>query len=196
MSSPDITFIIGTDHRPVHLMGLLSSLIVQTNENWEAIIASEAKSVEDISAIQNLIEMVDDDRITYYSSPRHHGDWHQTVKKRRANTANGIMLCFPNDDVYYAPTFVEMVMYSVRAYGWDLVYCDWLNPEFGYTVHGAAPAVGHIDVGGFAVSERVWHQTKEFWQCGSQTADGEYIEAVVRAGFRHGKTPGVLYVKN
>jgi hypothetical protein len=178
-------------------MGLLSSLVVQTNENWEAIIMSEAMDADNYDAITNVVEVLDDDRLRLVMCARHHKDWHQTVKKMGANDhAKGEMLCFPNDDVYYVPTFVQRVMESVRAYGHDLVYCDWLNPEFGYSVHAAAPAVGHIDVGGFAVSARAWNTTKDAWQCGSQTADGEYVEAVVRANFRHAKIPGVCYVKN
>jgi hypothetical protein len=196
MSKPDITFIIGTDHRPVHLAGLLSSLLVQTNENWEAIIAAEPTGAYEKQAIENVVDMMDDERITLVHLKKHQRDWHQTVKRDAADQADGLMLCFPNDDVYYMPTFAQRVMESVRAYSLDLVYCDWLNPEFGYTVHSAAPTVGHIDVGGFAVSARAWQRTREFWRCGSQTADGEYVEAVVRAGFRHGKMPGVLYVKN
>jgi glycosyltransferase involved in cell wall biosynthesis len=206
-SRPKISFVIGTRNRPHLLAGLLSSLQAQTDPNWDALVMVEGgieeyadanEAAENAKVVSpSLIEPDQRIKIAPAAMPWRK-DWHQTIKKIGATAVGGEFIAFPNDDVYYVPTFVAVMHETAVRYGHDLVYCDWLNPEIGYMVHGGAPVVGHIDVGGFIVSRRAWHThglKGELWQCGRQTADGEFVQALAER-VKHGKAPGVLYVKN
>ena len=207
-----ITFVIGTKNRPHLLAGVLSSLQAQTDPNWDALVMVESEAtnryngdeyeraiaVVHRACLQRPDEAIDT-RINIVPGPMPwRKDWHQTIKRIGATAAAGEFIAFPNDDVYYVPTFVAAMTTAAHNHGLDLVYCDWLNPEMGYLPHCGMPQVGHIDVGGFIVSRRAWHRygLKEgLWQCGRQTADGEFVQALANV-VAHGKAPGVLYIKN
>jgi hypothetical protein len=198
VSETRVTFVIGTRNRPTHLAGLLMALHVQKDQRWDAIIVVESDDLDELSGSRvpaaGLSATAPQGQVGYtmYQPSKH--DWHQSVKNEVAAKAKGEFLCFPNDDSYYVPTFVGTMLQAADFHGWDLVYCDFLYDLFGYVPHAVAPAVGHIDVGGFLVKKRTWQRHP--WTQRGQTGDGEWIAQLVAAGVPHGKAPGVLYVRS
>lgn len=177
-----ISFICSAYNRPQHLKVLAHSLIVQTNPDWELLVMDESEErINDISKL--------DPRITHYPC-NNFNDFGYSVKENGIKLAYGDYLCFPADDVYYAPTFVE-VMSKKASKGFELVYCNWIHDRANYSPVQVLPAVGYIDVGGFIIKK---HLMTGFPDKGHE-GDGKLIEELVKT-CKHSPVEQYLYVKN
>jgi|HubBroStandDraft_1064217.scaffolds.fasta_scaffold55935_1 hypothetical protein len=107
--------------------------------------------------------------------------------------------CFPSDDSYYVPTFLETMRTTAERNSLDLVYCDCLYDQrfWGdrYEVLRTTPRLCGIDKTSFLV-KREWMIDWPGKGPGPTASDGLLIEELVRRGIRHGKAPGVMVVHN
>jgi glycosyltransferase involved in cell wall biosynthesis len=184
-----VSLICAAFNRPQVLPVLLHCLRVQTHQDWECLVMDESPERVNL----DVVATINDDRIQHVPCDRFN-DWGQSVKRIGAEMSQGAVLGFPNDDAYYTPTYLERMAGTLKRDKLGLVYCDWLFDIMGYVPWCAQPVVGHIDVGGFLVTREAMKHVP--WTGAHQTADGEWVQAMVAAGIRHGKAPGVLYVKN
>lgn len=191
MKNPLVSVVIGTFDRYIALHGLLAALFQQTHQNWEAIVCDES-----VTPPGSRLFPFADARIHWFPCGPKVGDWHRTAKLRGAQErAKGDYLMFPQDDVYYVPAALEMMVAAAQENDWALTYCHWLNPQEGYIPWQARPVVGHIDIGGFMVRRDLFNMVP--WASGEQTGDGQWVEDMVAIPeVRHGEVPRVLYVKN
>lgn len=136
--------------------------------------------INDVSSI--------DKRIKYFPCDRFN-DWGYSVKELGITLANGEYLCFPADDAYYTPNFVDKMSKQMTDY--DLVYCDWIHDRADYLMVSVCPKVGYIDVGGFVVKKSL----VSHFGAKNQESDGQLIEELVTK-CRHKKLSNVMYVKN
>lgn len=193
-SEPVVSLMISTFERPTQLTLLLAALQVQTMPHWEALVLDE--NPRKLAA--PVVEYFRDPRIRYVTCP-HGNDWGQTSKFRAAQTkARGQWFMFPNDDAYYVPTALHTFTHTAIGWNLELVYANWLYDQMGYQAWSVKPQTGHIDVGGFMVKRDLFARAvaEGWWKTGVQTGDGEFIEKLVSSGAKHGRAPGVLYVKN
>lgn len=176
--------------RPERLPLLVWSLAAQTHQDWRLLV---------------LDQSVDGDVDRYVCAPAHLearitvervgrvGDWGQTAKEAAASRVAGDVLLFPADDAYYVPTALASFVTALE--NGDLALCGWLYDLFGYAPMPPVPAVGHVDVGGFAVRRDTF--LAHGWPVKGQTGDGELVLGLLRDGRARLVTcPGVLYVKN
>ena len=200
MADPRVAVVCLSD-RPMALPLLLQALALQTMPDFECWVLDQSERPDFFEdgepsdpRIWAAVGRMQDRRFRYKPVQRI-GDWGQTVKAWAAGSlARSEWICFPNDDAYYVPGFFERMLDAADRQGLDLVYCDWIFDKFGYVHYEGKPVVGHIDVGGFLVKRSVLEAVG--WQDKSSVGDGKLIEAIVEAGYRHGKASGVLYVKN
>jgi glycosyltransferase involved in cell wall biosynthesis len=183
------SFIVSAFDRPRHLACLLRSLRLQTEQSFEVIVTDNARDV--VIAAENAAQVyeLNDDRFQYERSAL--PDCYASANYG-ARLAKGDYLCFPSDDNYYVPRFLEEML----APALDLVYCDCIYD--GYGVHYApmevAPVAGHIDKGGFLVRHEKFPQFPPGPP--GHGADGQLVEQLVREGVSHVKVPGYLWVHN
>jgi glycosyltransferase involved in cell wall biosynthesis len=193
---PAVTFVVISD-RPKALPVLLHSLINQTREDWECIVLDQSES-DKVAVAMSDNSLLVDSRVWHVRVERR-GDWGYAERDRiaRRDTSSPV-LCFPCDDAYYAPPFVE-AMLAPFAQGCALTYCDWIFDKFGYVSYTGAPQVGWVDVGGFMVSREAYLDVGGFpaHDGDLSTAEGQLVERVVATKrFRHRRVPHHLYVKN
>jgi hypothetical protein len=192
--------------RPQHLALFLRCLALQTLTDWHCLVLDQG----DDPAVgwmcrNNFIpdepypnryfsySASTDRRVTHYIVPRH-GDWGQVEKFAAAQRVDADWLCFPNDDAYYCPAFLERMVTTGEERGADLVYCDWVYDKAGYAGYQGRPITGQIDVGGFLVRREAL--LKHGWPDRGPEGDGHLIESLVKSGVPHAHVPGFLYVKN
>lgn len=194
--TPDLSFICVAD-RPDALRQLIACLRLQSDPRWELIVLDQTSRGACVLPIVEA-EKLGETRLVYEPVPRV-GDIGQSMKLAYSRYARGEFLCFPHDDAYYMPPFVDRMLMTARDGQLDLVYCDWIfdraNNTVPYHYWPGSPVFGRIDIGGFIVRKTVivggaWHDSIEGW-------DGRMVERIC-ATHPHGCVPDnrVLYVKN
>jgi glycosyltransferase involved in cell wall biosynthesis len=181
------SFIVSAFDRPDALACLLYSLKIQTEPDFEVIVTDNSDG-NMRRVTESLVEQ--DSRFRYALTAKEncYESANETV-----SMARGDYLCFPSDDNYYVPRFLELMLRGDA----DLTYCDMVyDPRGGdsYRVVDARPNQGFIDKGGFLV--RRGRFIRFPWQRSLGFADGMMIEDLVTSGVTHIKVRGVLWVHN
>lgn len=187
--------IICVADRPERLPLLVWSVIAQTHQDWELFVLDQSESDPYEPGVRRYISVLPDrvsSKVRVIRVSRV-GDWGQTVKEQAAKRyATGDVLMFPADDAYYTPTALSEMVKTIEQ-GADLALCGWLYDLMGYLPMPPTPAVGHVDVGGFAVKRSIF--LDHGWPSKSQTGDGELVVSLA-SKHRTGLIPGVHYVKS
>ncbi len=188
-----LTFIVSTFNRPETLAHMLHCLNLQTMKDFEIIVTDN--SDDQIQARRNkaIVEQFDS-RFRYLKTDKNEP---YSSAEDGVFTSCGEFLCFPSDDNYYVPQFAEIMLHHLDKHRLDFVYCDCIyDPRmFGkYAVLNVLPKTNHIDKGGFIVKRSIFKPfpAKARVSC----SDGYFIEELVKAGHKHGKAPGVLWIHN
>ncbi len=195
-----ISFIVSTCNRPYQLAGCLSSLYAQDGNN-EAIVCdnSDAEFWEPNREITRMFE-------GYYVRTSELGYGNTCYHSPEYTNPDGAWLCFPSDDSYYVPGFSRIMLAAAKKNGWEFVYCDMLyDPRLArcttgeedlYSVKKVCPSLGGIDKTCFLITRRAFDAVGGWPQQESDWRDGALAQAVVQAGIKHGKAPGVMVVHN
>lgn len=185
-----LSFIVSTFNRPHVLRCLLSSLALQTENDFEVIVTDNSDSPE---AIFETRLITSENRFRYIKTNRR--ECYSSAEDGAA-VAKGDFLCFPSDDNYYLPQFAELMLRHAINGGYDLVYCDCVygRPNTIPKYFQAHPRLNHIDKGGFIINRKMFTEfpEKDVVSC----SDGRLIENLVRSGIKHSKADGVLWVHN
>lgn len=182
------SFIVSAYDRPDALACCLYSLKIQTERDFEVIVADNSGDFANTA----VVIQVNDRRFTHYRAGSR--DCYES-SNGAALLAQGEYLCFPSDDGYYAPRFLELMLQ--HGDGADLIYCNC-----AYDGHGSecaffdvTPTVGGIDKGGFLLRRQLFTEfAGPVGLC--RAADGQLVEQVVRAGATHQKVPIVGWAHN
>lgn len=187
MGAVRCSFIVSSFERPAHLACLLRSLQIQSERDFEVLVTDNSPT----EANRQIVEQLEDARFKYHSTRL--ADCYCSAN-HGANLAQGEYLCFPSDDGYYVPRFLQTML---EAGGTDLIYSDCIYD--GHGIHYAsmivAPVAGWIDKGGFLVKREKF--TGFAGPAGiSRAADAWLIEALIKTGATHTKVPGYLWIHN
>lgn len=194
VESPKITFIVSAwgRRRPLCLRTMLSSLIVQTEPRWEAIVID----MEHVDAHESYCRM--DSRISYS-----HGE-HKTIyhaSEYAATLASGDWLAFPSDDGYYCPYFATKMIEKGEVDNLDLVLCDLMyggalpGEKQRYWKLDTHPQKCSIDKTSFVVrrSKMIPFSAKDY---DVQQSDGIFAEELIASGAKWGKVAEILACHN
>jgi glycosyltransferase involved in cell wall biosynthesis len=198
---PRITFLVSVFDRPLNLLGLLGSLIVQTDQKWEAVVLNNGMGVR-ASMICDEISEYARNQIEYYHTANNKTGWDCYWSSDLAiekGWANGDYLAFASDDGYYVPEFVQVMCDAADENQWDFAYCDLLYDARAAgkrSIMTAYPQCCSIDKTNFIVRRDKWigFATKNTGPFKPTQADGEAVEEMVRRGYRHGRVDQVLAV--
>jgi glycosyltransferase involved in cell wall biosynthesis len=171
----------------MHLAGLLRSLQIQSEPDFEVLVTDNGARESNRIAVEQL----EDSRFIYHATGR--PDCYYSANYG-ASMAIGEYLCFPSDDNYYVPRFLQTMLAAAPK---DLIYCDCIYDGYGihYASMDVAPIAGRIDKGGFLIRR---DKFKGFdGPAGvNRAADAWLIEGLIRTGVTHIKAPGYLWVHN
>lgn len=193
---PDLSFLCVAD-RPDALRQLICCLRLQTCAAWELLVLDQTPEASCLPPVKEA-KALGEDRVFWEAVPRI-GDIGQSMKAAYTRFARGEFLCFPHDDAYYVPVFVERMLFEARVNNLEFVYCDWLFDKADNTVPyhhmPGVPVFGRIDIGGFIVTKAAL--LADGWKDNGEGGDGRLAERLA-AKHRHGCVPDnrVLYVKN
>ena len=184
------SFIVSAYERPDHLRVLLASLKVQTEPNFEVIVMDNGGHRDTAEVAWTFSRF--DPRFRY--DPCCLKNCYESANAG-AERADGTYFCFPSDDDYYVPQFLERMLRKAPA---QLIYCDMVydptTPDEEYTAIDVLPITGKIDKGGFLVRRECFRPFP--WERSQHVADGLLIESLIAAGVRPVKSPGVMWFHN
>ena len=198
------SFIVSVYSRPWCLAGVLWSLAVQTVKDFEVIVTD---NLEAASTEPPWSQMVTEEVAARTGLPFHYmrtsmmSCYHSA--EVGAQRAQGEYLCFPSDDGYYVPQFLENML--SRSEGADLIYCDclyrvsvaaWSDKYRHHNLMEVELRRRRIDKGGFLVKRELFNgfSGKDPGR-GYCEADGVFIDEVMRRrGVVARKAPGILWV--
>lgn len=170
---------------------LVYSLLSQTHQNIEIIIHHDGPIDDNtlktkIESISKNIKVLDNlDRKGAW------GHYHRWPTATYDDNADWVI--FTNDDNYYAPTFIEVLLNHAIANNSEFVYCDHLHNGLGYYALNAYPTPGLIDMGAFIASMNLVKETS--WDDYIDIADGIYAKKLADKT-NPVKAPGILFIHN
>jgi len=172
---------------------------LQTSQDFEVIVTDNSRGPAAV-AQQKITEQYGP-RFRYMNTGAVARDCYESANFG-AGQASGEYLCFPSDDGYYAPRFLELMLRHGSLY--DLIYCDCIWDGRGYgageeLIHLVTePRRGKIDKGGFLVARDAFIKAGRFLgPYGIDRAeDGRLIEHLVANGCRHRKVDITGWIHN
>ena len=196
-----ISFIVSAYERPKALRTCLSSLVQQTEEDWEAIVVDNSHvdfQLEHLALckMDKRIRYLPKSQLTAIKGAIHAFSVYKATDLG-IEDATGDWLCCPSDDSYYCPWFAERMLAHAERNDLQLVYCNIVMG--GPREHH--PMICHPRL--CCIDKTNWMVRRECWQgwtgASGETypqADGLTIEAMVKRGLRHGRLDQCLVVHN
>lgn len=199
---PTVTYIVSAYDRPLHLRGCLASLQVQTDPDFEVIVADNG-GLEHNAIITG---QMNDERFRYINTGVYTTtpawDCYWSAEWVVEHEAKGEWICLPSDDSYYMPIFQQVCMEKAKLNNWQLVFPNMLYDRrlngSTYSVLDTSPHSCRIDKCGFFIRRDVWigFPGKPQGYRQSSCCDGEMIQQVVERGARWGKIEECLVIHN
>ena len=188
-----IEFIIPTGGDGNKLMGLLYSLINQSDKNWTAHVIADG-DYEGFEGVAEHFCICRNIKFSKIEGP--HNDCGHTASNYGLKHASQVWVGMTGDDNYYTPDFVSEFLKNSR--GNNFLFCNMVHNEAHYKHYQELKAeltVNNIDMGCFA-SKRENAQQLELNKKSYQ-ADWEFVEKYITlfpGGIRH--INKILYVHN
>ena len=128
---------------------LINSLMMQTADNWELVICSNADgSVNDL--------VITDPRITVKVTEENTGFWGALNRRDyiQNELEDDVLLINTSVEDYYIPKLVELINEHSDK---DFIYWDFAHHHFGYNTNQAIsqPRITKIDWGNFAIKSSI-----------------------------------------
>jgi GT2 family glycosyltransferase len=214
-----VCLIVSAYDRPESLKLCLQSLKLQSLTEFEVIVTINSDSDAQAQLNQDVVDALKDKRFrairTHVPTPYH-------AAEIVADQTSADWLCFPSDDDYYVPKFLEIMTRSITDEV-DLVYCDCvydprlpthLAPYFeAYSRQSGSkafcdvrpgtynhvcvkPEYGWIDKAGFLVRRVVFQWIKFPKKLPNWGSDGEFVREAVARKAKCVKAEGILWIHN
>ncbi len=185
-----ITFIATSHNETNESFMFISSLLLQTNQNWKCIIYNDGKN----EFIKKVVQQFNDERIKYYETENAVGFWGHYSRKEALNLVDTEFLIQTSIQDYYIPTAVDEIL-TVSKYN-DIILFNCLHNHFRYNVLQCTPQVGRVDWGSHAIrtdiAKKVGIRLPE-----SSTSDGYFVvDCMNYVGIRYHKMEKILTVHN
>ena len=191
---PLVTFVVSAFNRPKALNLCLLSLILQVEENWEAIVTDNSTDPMMNAKHKDVCRI--DSRIRYLYTADVAGICCYDSANYAVQFAKGEWLGFPSDDAYFTPEYAAKLLRKAKEDDLELVYSDLVmtGPNDGGVLDCKAMAC-HIDKINFLIKKSKFipfpRINGEF-----HSADGWLIAELVARGIREGKVGHPLAVHN
>lgn len=196
-----LTISVVAYQRYKQLACLIHSLQAQTMTDFHLAISHDGP---DANMNAMLLKMSQETELSfeYNFSTVRYNDYGHSLREIAINDCKTEYLLLTNDDNYYVPTFVELMMTVIERDHLDMILCDMIHshdrpggrPIGSYSAFITEPSMQNIDIGCFIVrakyAKRVGFRDKGF------NGDGIFVEDLISLGLQWGKIDKFLFVHN
>lgn len=189
--NPLVSIVVPSYNRPKQLNILIQSLLLQTYQNVEIIVYNDGPNSE----IRDLLsDYQNESRVIYLETAEHMGGWGHLQRELGSKVAKGDFIGHANDDNYYCPVYIEWMVAALVNLGSDFAFCNFVHSHEGYKPFDTYPALGKIDAGVWIAKSNLVKETP--WPNYSFSADGQYVEELLKKNPKVTKIPGYLVIHN
>jgi len=170
-----ITFIAPTFNEKLDPYLFITSLLLQKDVRWKAIIYSNGINTD----CKKIVQHFNDDRITYLESETNNGYWGCYNRiDALMNYVDTKYVCQTSIQDYFTPNAVRQILENL---GNDFIYWDSLHNHYDWEILKSEIKISKMDWGNFAIKTEIAKQVginhpKEF------ASDGLFIEDCVKSG--------------
>lgn len=200
-----VTYIVSAFDRPKFLRCCLASIAVQTDPDFEVIVADNSTKPIMGAWHQGIVDSLRDPRFRLVDTAQHATspawDCYWSAEWIVEHEAKGEWICLPNDDSYYMPLFQEALLAAAQKHKWKFIYCDMVYDRRlrgKYAELDVGPWRGAIDKTGFLLHRSAWigfpHKPTD--RVRASTCDGDMAYELTMRGVNHGKVHEILVVHN
>lgn len=144
-----ITFIAPTYNEKIEPYLFISSLLIQKNSNWKAIIYSNGINKHCASVVKHF----NDSRISYIESETNTGFWGCYNRIDALNNhVNTDFVCQTSIQDYFTPNAVDEILNHIDN---DLIYWDSIHNHFNWDILKSELKPNRIDWGNFAIKTEI-----------------------------------------
>jgi len=143
--------IVVTYNRPLKLKILIDSFLVQTCPCWDMLIVHDGPASDETRQTISLYKEYD--KIRFIEHPERLERWGHPLRKiylQKIKSDPEDFILITNDDNYYMPIFVELMLDGCRP-NTGIIYCDTVHNYFNYSIMKTEIKVNKIDIGSFIV---------------------------------------------
>jgi hypothetical protein len=170
---------------------LLHSLLCQTYQNFDIVIAHDGP-LHDQLVINNITSL--SDKISFLNHlPKVGNAGFQHRHPAAVMHPRCDWVLFTNEDNYYAPDFLKIMLHHGTTKGSGLVLCNMVHSYYGWGLLSTAPITNQIDMGAFISRMDLVESTP--WTEFGGPADGIYCE-MIAAKTNPVKVENILFVHN
>ena len=201
--APDLTVVCVSYKRYENIPILIHSFLAQTLQSYKLLIIHDGYDTK-MDGILAHYKAEHPDKIDYLFTEQRYNDWGHSLRDMGIGLANTEYLLITNDDNYYAPKFLELMLPDMKAKQADIAMCNMvhshhnpgLRPQLSYMPFETRPERGSLDMGCFiartALAQQVGFRDK------GHDGDATYFEDLVKAAgnARLLKVERTLFVHN
>lgn len=169
----------------------IHSFLCQTYQNFDIVVAHDGP-LHDPRVIEKICSLSDKVRfLNHLPKVGNAGFQHRHPSAMLA--PHGDWVLFTNEDNYYMPDFLKIMLHHGTTKNTGMVYCNMIHSYSDWGFFNTAPRVNHIDMGAFISRMDLVASTP--WTDFLGAADGTYCEAIA-AKTNPVKVENVLFVHN
>ena len=196
-----LTIYVVSYRRYAQITCLVHSLQSQTDRSFHLVIMHDGPDPEMLRLLSKLSHETTLSFEFRFSRARHN-DYGHSLRAEAIRDCETDYLLLTNDDNYYVPRFVELMLQAARQHDLDLVLCDMVHsherpggrPVGSYAAFPTHPSPGNSDIGCFIA------RTERARQVGFRDkrsiGDATYIADLMALGVKWGKIEKILFIHN
>ncbi len=200
---PDLTVVCVSYKRYENIPILIHSFLAQTLQSYKLLIIHDGYDAK-MDGILSRYKAEYPDKVDYLFTEQRYNDWGHSLRDMGIGLADTEYILITNDDNYYAPKFLELMLPDMKAKQADIAMCNMvhshnnpgLRPQPSYMPFETRPERGSLDMGCFiartALAQQVGFRDK------GHDGDATYFEDLVKAAgnARLLKVERTLFVHN
>ncbi|MBP6674977.1 MAG: glycosyltransferase family 2 protein [Vitreoscilla sp.] len=200
---PDLTVVCVSYKRYENIPILIHSFLAQTLQSYKLLIIHDGYDAK-MDGILSRYKAEYPSKVDYLFTEQRYNDWGHSLRDMGIGLAETEYILITNDDNYYAPKFLELMLPDMKAKQADIAMCNMvhshhnpgLRPQPSYMPFETRPERGSLDMGCFiartALAQQVGFRDK------GHDGDATYFEDLVKAAgnARLLKVERTLFVHN
>jgi glycosyltransferase involved in cell wall biosynthesis len=152
------SYLNGDKRRYPACKSFINSILAQTYDNFELFIVHDGP-IDDCEEKVDLLESIKDSRIKLFQTKERMGKFGYPHRKNYGFINNDFdWIIWTNDDNFYVPTALEILLHGCQKLDKDIVFCNMISSHAFWFPLVTEFKPDKLDLGGFIIKKEVMKQ--------------------------------------